>query len=304
MNLVDQYIRLFVGQNYAHGTEHGGCARTPPDFAGHLNGTSEPIGTYPMVVWHDGNWRVGYGVVDLDVRRPNKRAYDYDTEHDAHTAALNLQRTLQHMDIRAWIEVTRSHGRHVWVFAEHAVVAAAMRRTLLVACDVAGVSSREVNPKQETLANGQLGNYVRLPYPGQDQRSRYIIDHDRRLTCDEFVPRAYAARTPEETFERWAARWTPPAPPAPRRTFEPYRGTLDSSLARLDKPGRKVFTDGPADGDRSDALAYIAHRAYLSGLTSSETFALLDDAAARWGKFDGRRDRTERLQRIVEKGFM
>lgn len=177
------FAHLFEGSKKAFGTENGGSAPTtnedwPKLWHHHLHG-ERPIGVYPMVEnvtfsSPEGaeepdqivfDWGVRWGCIDLDVKREGKRRYDYETEEEAHVAAINLCAVLTQLGIDGWIEVTRSRGRHVWVFSKAFVRARTMRRALLVACEVAGVPPTEVNPKSEALAPGQLGNYVRMVYP-------------------------------------------------------------------------------------------------------------------------------------------
>lgn len=300
---VNFFVDLFSGRDDAHGSDEGPCVRSRPDWDGHLDGTASPIGIYPLVRVA-GRLHVCWGCVDFDTKEKGKPSWDYETERDAHIAAWNLQRTLQQMGVTSYVERTRSRsGRHVWVFANEWVPAATMRRLLLLACAIAGVSNREVMPKSVELADDQLGNFVRLPYPGQDPDSRYMLDtHGNKIPLDAFVEDAHAHLNETELLERWAARYEPPPPPRPI-DFQPYTGTVDGLLARLNGKGKAVVRDGPLNEDRSRALMYLAGQCAASDLTAAEALSILDDAAARWGKFAGRRDRMQQLQRIVERAY-
>jgi hypothetical protein len=336
VTIAKDFADLFEGRTDAYGTDEGGCWRVDPVFcswpstaAAHLNG-DRALGVYPMVLNADRlglrpniditpEWEVKWGCVDFDVHSVNKRCWDYEIEADAHTAALNLQAVLKHFGITSWIERTRSYGRHVWVFADTWVPARTMRRALLVACDVAEVSKREVNPKQEELADGQLGNYVRLPYPG-DGGLQYMID-------------AACRRIPLSVF---AFRLPPTSPAKPALATRATHAQLDKLAALYREPERVniEFTDGHPitllsmgflnnDGtsryqsllldmlneqpeDRSDALmrlAGTAARQLKPVLTPNEVLMLIRIADDRWGKFVNRRDREERLRAIVEKAY-
>lgn len=173
-DVVSRFAWLFAGREDAHGLDGGGCSRVPPDYAAHLR-DGPGIGIYPMVPRlspPDGSgvghleWVVRFGCVDLDVQREGKRRWDYDTTEQGHVAAFNLKRACNALGMEAWVELTRSRGFHVWVFAEEWVPASWMRRALLVACQVADVPPTEVNPKSEGFAEPEtLGNYVRTVYP-------------------------------------------------------------------------------------------------------------------------------------------
>lgn len=181
MDDVTAFATLFEGSKDAYGTEAGGCFRPDPgnpmhswqNFVhAHLAGAN-PVGVYPMLrrkslyLGLDGpqewEWVVGFGCVDLDHSKPGA---PYASPDDAHGAAVALQSVLAALDICSWIERTRSDGRHVWVFAATPVSAATMRNALVAACDIAQVSTKEVNPKQTYLEPEQVGNYIRGMYPG------------------------------------------------------------------------------------------------------------------------------------------
>lgn len=313
--LTEKFAELFAGRRDAYGTDRGGCVRLYGvngdatlrlvDFEvvlrEHLDG--KPIGIYPMKPFGDG-WIVKWGAVDLDIKVDGKPSYDYQTEAEAHVASINLFRTLQAFGLNGWVERTRSRGRHVWVFANQWVPASTMRRALLVACQIACVSTREINPKQETLGDGQLGNYVRAPYPGGHkavgQQMVVATEYHTTIPYGEFVQYAHATRTTVDKLQKVAALWTPPAPSiawGPR--------SYPSSFVKDDgypPVVRAVIANGPR-GDRSSALMYLAAKCAQAQLAPADALLAVDDAAARWGKFDGRKDRMKQLQRIVERAY-
>jgi hypothetical protein len=316
---VERFADLFEGRHDAYGTEEGGCIRdvyeTWHEVAEcHLEGRGRtPIGVYPMVLRPDvpfpdphqcgAQWAVKWGCVDFDVKSDKHKTYDYETPADAHRAALNLVKVLNRLAIYGSVERTRSNGRHVWVFADEWVPAAHMRRALLVACDVAGVSNREVNPKNEALAAPDtLGNYVRLPYPGVlDRRTpparltRTFIsaNPDFTIRFEDFNPQ----RTSVLALEKAAALYVPPAPPRPIIIERDYRGP-----ARLSALTKAVLEGGPL-GDRSTWLVKLAHLCREDRLPEGEALAVVYDGDERCGKFVGRRDRAQRIADIVRKAY-
>jgi len=101
------------------------------------------IGVYCIDVDNHTRW----GCIDID----GKDFASPDQGHDwdrMWTLAALLQDVLNYKDITSWLERTKN-GIHVWVFAEVPVLAATMRRALMVACEVADYKPKEVNPKAE-----------------------------------------------------------------------------------------------------------------------------------------------------------
>lgn len=323
MGLTDDFAELFAGRTDAYGLENGGCERVSCGHSiwetlwhQHLSG-EHPIGVYPMDMRpHSGptrelRWQVKWGCVDFDVRSDTKPTGDYDSEAEAHVAAQNLVLALEAFGITGWIEVTKNRGRHVWVFALQWVPASTMRRALLVACEVAGASVREVNPKQETLEAGQLGNYVRLPYPGHLNAvtgaplTRVMLTEGIGvpITLQQFVSAALGQRVHPEVLNAAAALHVVNVPSTPRRTLTDVVNapSCDRALTtRLSGLAYTIFMEGPLDGDRSKALFKLACLCSDSGLTLDEAYAVVGDADARWGKYQGREGP---LLRTIERAY-
>jgi len=256
-----------------------------------------PIGVYPMRLCSD-RWGVKWGCSDLDV--------------DDLQAAINLRNALRALDITSWIEVSKSKGYHVWVFAERWGLAATMRRALLAAHDIAGVPATEVNPKQERLEPGQYGNYVRLPYPGglKETPERRVVLADTeaankfgghsRYSLPTFVEVAERGRTSWEVLNAASALYVPPPEPIAVTIDPEASAAVDRLERRLNGLAYTIFMDGPLeDGDRSGTLFKLAVNAFESGLDPNEVYAVVEDADARWGKFSERRDGAQQLERIV-----
>jgi hypothetical protein len=338
--LVDDFADLFEGRKDAYGADFGGSVHVPDvnrwtwddesmsPWAKHLSG-EEPIGVYPMVPtgsiegrnFHFTTWSVKWGCVDFDIKSEGHKLSDYPTEGEAHDAALNLVDMLAEFGITAWIERTRSGGRHVWVFAETWVPASTMRRALHVACDLVGASTREVNPKSE--GEGQppdyLGNYVRLPYPGDqpginERRPRTVLFEDiggayHSMAVDVFVTRARSARATLEQLEGLAKHYVEPPKPriAGRQLVVPVmtQATLDAELtSKMGGLAWTIFNEGPLpDGDRSTTLARLAHLCREDGLTPDEALQVITVADLMWGKFHSRRDGERQLENMVETAF-
>jgi hypothetical protein len=184
-----------------------------------------------------------------------------------------------------------------------------MRRALLVACGVAEASTREVNPKQESLEPDQLGNYVRLPYTDAQYSARFVyslMGDGTSMPVEKFVAAALATRARTEDLEAAAGLWTPP--PAPKRVLTPeVEHDIDISeiTPKLGGLAYTILNEGPLDGgDRSTTLARLAHLCFEDGLTPEEALAVLESADLEWGKFHARRDGFAQLERMVDRAYV
>lgn len=297
--LLKQYITLFRGRGDVYGHNEGRCVKeqlTFEIFQKHLDGTA-PIGVYPMFS-HCDQYYVAWGCVDFDT-----------AEADQH--AVRLHDALMEAGVTSWIEKSRSKGFHVWVFAEHAVLAEHMRNMLIVASQVAETPITEVNPKQTTLKAGQYGNYVRLPFPNVADRStdrqrifhrNYVESGDFKNPMDfsDFVSTAWQLRTSEETIHRIASMYQPPKQTAVINNDYVYDATLDEAMQILSPLGKVIWRDGPLAGkDRSSTLAKLGHETVRSGLNPSQTKIVLMTADKRWGKYHLRHDGELEIDKLV-----
>jgi hypothetical protein len=297
--LLKQYITLFRGRGDVYGHNEGRCVKeqlTTETFQKHLEGT-EPIGVYPMLS-HIDQYYVAWGCVDFDT-----------AEADQH--AVRLHDALMEAGVTSWIEKSRSKGFHVWVFAEHAVLAEDMRNMLIVASQVAETPTTEVNPKQTTLKAGQYGNYVRLPYPNVADRStdRQRIFHrnyvesgnfKNPMDFNDFVSTAVSLRTSQETIKRIASMYQPPKQEPVVVNDYVYDATLSEAMQILSPLGKVIWRDGPLAGkDRSSTLAKLGHETVRSGLNPSQTKIVLMTADKRWGKYHLRHDGELEIDKLV-----
>lgn len=320
MDTVQGFIELFQGNLGALGTEEGGALRLNPKgqpalarfIKAHLTGEHEPIGVYPMRLMtvdsdaqpmFDG-WVVRWGCIDFD-----------EGEQESWVHAKNVHLALQTFGVCGWIERSRSKGYHVWVFLQEWTAAWLVRQALLAACQIVEAPTREINPKQTELQPGQLGNYVRLPYPdwlglraATHGNKRVVLNphQDGRyaLTLERFVAVALEARTDVAALEKLAGYYKPPVRPLRTRDWGP--ALEGEAVDRLLGKARIIWENGPLEGgDRSDTLYKLAM--YLkedARHTRDEAYDLLADADERWGKFSSRPDCEARLNDMLDKaGF-
>lgn len=254
-----------------------------------------PCGIYPMTPEGTVRW----GCSDFDTR-------------DALSEARKVQRVLQKMGIESFLEVSRSKGYHLWVFADEFVPAALMRRTLLFAHHVAEVPPREVNPKQEKPGPKGYGNYVRLPYVGMtaDSNGRRIMVDERGndIPFMDFLKLGIEGMTNHYTLQRWADKYKPPTPQA---SGPVSAATIDQSLLMsLNGYCRRMLTEGvaawrmePGAGGRSAALARLAHEVRKSNQPREVAKAVLLYADDQWGKYVDREDRDKILDDLVNRAY-
>jgi hypothetical protein len=224
---------------------------------------------------------------------------------DAWKHSVLLTRVLAHLDITGWIERTRSRGAHIWIFADQPVPARTMRRALLAAHQIAGLPQKEVNPKQEALAEGKIGNYVRLPYP-YEAINQYILladDLDSNalapvsLYLEDFVGRAYDNRTPAHVLDDVANLYQ--QAPEPR----PVASNLDFSAVRNKSAyAAKMVENGPVGQDRSSYLWHLAKTMSEADVAFRDAWDVICEADRRWGKFHAKND-VEALWDLLTKAY-
>lgn len=290
---LNEYIRLFRGRGDCYGSWEGGCVKQPLThdlFLQHLEGT-QLIGVYPNV-GHEVVW----GCSD----------FDYDDPTDA----ISLVVALFSVGLRPWLERTR-RGWHVWLFADTLVPAIDMRNAFLAAHQVINVHPKEVNPKQTELAHGQVGNYVRLPYPGglTERRMMTIVATDTGhkpgvpFSLEDFVETAVTTRATAEAIAEVASYYTPPPPPTIQ--VREQLGDVGTAAAMLTPLGKIIYRDGPLEGrDRSSAITHLAYECQRAALSPSDALLVLQEADWRWGKYMSRGASGEReLVKLVERVY-
>lgn len=325
MTVIKDFAQLFSGREDAFGLDAGGCVRNVNEDAFdrwiecHLTGEDEPLGVYPLVFDDaDGDaWYCKWGAVDLDVKGAS-HATGYESAADAYTAARNLRAVLRSYGLTGWIEITRSGGFHVWLFAEEWVSASDMRRCLLVACEVAGVPPTEVNPKSEGFDDPTtLGNYVRLPYPGalaagitdEDQQTRVAWDEDGYfLSVQTFLADALETLAVPNVIAEVAALYQEPAPETQIEWGKTAWEEIDVHplMRRLTGLGATIARNEPLEGqDRSSRAYKLAIECHKSGLTPDEACAIqahadrvLDDP-----KYINRPDAERRIRQTVARAY-
>lgn len=292
--MINRFHTLFRGNGQAYGGDEGRAIWKPVSaetFANHLYGI-EPIGIYPIQHWRTG-LNVGWGCCDIDTG-------DWQE-------AWMLYSALKGMGLNPWVERSRSKGWHIWVLADIPVSPAEMRRCLKVAYAAIDLPAKEANPKQETLAPNQLGNYVRLPYKGgmivrsvrQTMMDPYWLSSQNDgypLTFQEFIKR-------DDLFSdysvilKWAAKWYEP----PRARTNITLGAIDPQIAQLVPSGWRHTWDTGDVKDRSATFVAMAYDLAKNGMQPQQVFDIL--WACPWNKYVDRAGGEVYVQDIVDRAF-
>lgn len=148
---VARFRNLFSGLNEAFGTGKGAWVKRPPrpdDFVDHLEGKGSGIGIGPL---RPDN-AVRFAAIDLD-------------EPDF-AAAREMQR---YIPGASFIERSRSGNAHVWCFFDGEVEAWVAMGLLKLATEAVGKPHVEVFPKNWDFQRVTFGNYINLPYHGNER---------------------------------------------------------------------------------------------------------------------------------------
>jgi hypothetical protein len=157
MDTVVDFRTLFKGLDEAYGTGKGEWVRKPVDdahFVRHLQGRGPGLGIGPLMPDN----HVWFAAIDLD--EPN------------FALAKEMQ---EFIPGRSWIERTRSGNVHVWVFFAEPLEAWIAMGLLKDVCIAVGRKHTEVFPKNHNFAKVDLGNYINLPFHG-DERPIFYPD--------------------------------------------------------------------------------------------------------------------------------
>jgi|ETNvirenome_6_85_1030632.scaffolds.fasta_scaffold03745_2 hypothetical protein len=163
-----------------------------------------------------------FGAIDID---DHKGSIKMKIEHDA------LARKIHGLGLPLVVCRSNSGGAHCYHFSEEGIPASEMRRVLLNFSKILGYKNIEIFPKQESLIKGGVGNWINLPYYGEE---RYAFGANGDvLSLEKFL--CYADDMKKKEF-------------APSTTFS------KSSLLEAPPCLEHLFNSGVSSGQRNDAL--------------------------------------------------
>lgn len=166
---AERFIALFGGVEdftAAFGTGNGAWVKRPlhsADVRAHLEGRGPGIGLPPL----RSDSKCLFAAIDLD---------EPDFE-----AAREMQRYIPGV---SWIEKSRSGNAHVWVFFTDPIDAYIPMGILKEATLAAEKEGVEVFPKNHDFSKVRLGNYINLPYHGDQRR---VMDFGTALSDEDWL---------------------------------------------------------------------------------------------------------------------
>lgn len=296
----ERLANLFQGRTDCYGLVHGESVKATLVEAcwyNHVYGKFS-VGVYPLL--DDGTCH--WGCIDIDEGYENLNI------------AVNVWKVLKALGITSWVERTKGKGYHVWILCDSWVPAEDMRRAQFLACQVAGYHPKEVNPKQSSLAPGQVGNYVNVCWAHDwvAEGKRVIVYpevNNGRWSLETWLSVAEQTLTPPAVIAKAALLYK--APQAARSVAWDHNPSLPIAdlTRRLRGVTRVLFEEGPLPSlttgriDRSAALQRLAHLLYNDAFSASEALKLVEAMDQNLEKYTGRADAELQYQRIVEKAF-
>jgi hypothetical protein len=234
--LEPRFRALFQGLDTAFGTGKGQWIKRPPrpeDFINHLAGRGPGIGIAPL---RPDN-TVMFAAIDLD-------------EPDF-TAAREMQ---TYLPGQSFIERSRSGNAHVWVFFSAPIEAWVPMGVLREATLAAGKKHVEVFPKNHDFSRVRLGNYINLPFHGQERP--VLIGDDQQFALSSFLDYAESTLNDPAAWVTRATVWLQLTPPSERKHTSEF-GTQE----RLHICAEALVsgeTAPPAPGHRANVFFMLA----------------------------------------------
>lgn len=177
--VAEEFATIFAGRKDARGTLQGGCIRESVEdshFIDHLTGKVS-LGCY--LLHNDGTCKAA--LVDFDFKSDPNRVELAERE------ARRFGKKLFELGLESYsFERSRSGMIHLWLFFSEPIKARKIRRILQFLAKKLSLKIAngivEIFPKQNELSDGQIGNYIHLPYfcalNGSLPDRRVMLDRD------------------------------------------------------------------------------------------------------------------------------
>ncbi|MDA2919733.1 DUF3987 domain-containing protein [Desulfobacterota bacterium AH_259_B03_O07] len=184
-SIAYRFAQVFAGRKDARGTLEGGCVREPltiEHYINHLNGR-QSLGCYSLL----DNGTCCWAVVDFDFKsNPNR-------EELAEEESCRYAERLFKLGLKFYFfERSRSGLIHLWMFFCAPVKARKIRKVLKFIARELNLKIAngivEIFPKQDELSNGQVGNYIHLPYNAALTNGGQLPDRRVMLDPHTFKP--------------------------------------------------------------------------------------------------------------------
>lgn len=209
-SLVDRFVRLFAGNTRSFGRwlpETGKVitekrAINDGDWKAHFAGTTG-AGSVPIL----DDATCWFGCIDID---NHKSKVDIDLPE--------LEAKIKRLGYPLVLCRSKSGGAHCFIFGLEPLDAKLLKKTLTRWAKDLGHPDYDIFPKQDALAfaadgTRALGNWINLPYCGNEKSNRYAIRNGQRLDLADFIEYAEVARVTQSGFDKLLASEMSEAPP-------------------------------------------------------------------------------------------
>jgi len=273
-DLVQVFRDLFSGREDCWGKIEGRCVRgelNDSHYKKHLEGL-ESLGIYPVL--DDGT--CNFAVIDFDFKS------DKDREGKARASSKEFVQRLKAKGVeQCWVEISKSNLRHVCIFFEEPVAAKDVRSLFKHILEEMGLPIRngcvEIFPKQDSLEEGMVGNYINLPYFGvlvgsQDTRIMFDMDTGEIISLEDFIEQASTNRVSSEQLEK-ALEGLPSSVDVEETKY------IKVPTARLSAHQEKMIIENLVpywnEGSRQDLTMYISGYLAKQGIDREDTMNLI-----------------------------
>lgn len=171
---LEEFKFVFSGLEWAYGQwSKANKAKTlrkaPSDiqWESHLNGTCG-LGIVPI----QKNGKCRFGAIDID--------------QDSIDLVV-LSKKIKEKGFPLICCRSKSGGAHLYHFADPVISAVALRKKLSDWAGKLGFGKSEIFPKQEKLVDGEVGNWINLPYFNAEDTDRYAVVNSKKLSLKEFL---------------------------------------------------------------------------------------------------------------------
>ncbi len=240
---------------------------TDLQYRKHLEGR-ESLGIYPLK--EDGT--CNFSCVDLDF------SDDPDPKERAEKEAIRIHESLLNIGFDPMFERSKSGLIHIWQLFKEPVSALKVRAVLRNILEKLSLNVRngqvEIFPKQDSLEPGKPGNFINLPYFGQNTVMRRVMLKTPDFTpisLSEFLKRAERSRIPKETLDI---------------AYNKLCEEQVLSKADINKRVVDILSTYWSEGQRQDLTLYTSGFMVKEGFTLEQVQEIILEVAHRAGDTD------------------
>lgn len=259
-NWARSFATVFGGRRDARGTLPGGCVKEPLELShiiNHING-EESLGLY--LLFDNGTCKAA--VVDFDFKSQANRV------ELSEKTSRRVAKKLFELGLKSyWFERSKSGMIHLWLFFSEPVEARKVRRILRFAARELNLKIAngivEIFPKQDELSNGQVGNYIHLPYfgslNGQSLDRRVMIDPNtfEPISLETFLERVQETLISPMELDM-VVESLPKGDSKSQETSNQNSNSSESALQRKKEKMIEILRKYWTEGYRQDLSMYLA----------------------------------------------